>query len=103
MWGYIFKKLLYGLAVLAGVVVVVFLLFNVLPGDPARMTMGQRADLQSLDAVRKEFGLDKSKPVQFFLYLNDLSPVGYHENSKEIQEKYSPRPCPTPSFWRLLP
>jgi peptide/nickel transport system permease protein len=88
MWHYVFKKFLYGLAVLAGVVVVVFLLFNVLPGDPARMTMGQRADLQSLDAVRKEFGLDKSKPVQFLLYLNDVLPVGFHENNKEQQEKY---------------
>jgi peptide/nickel transport system permease protein len=88
MWHYILRKFLYGLAVLAGVVVVVFLLFNVLPGDPARMTMGQRADVQSLEAVRKEFGLDKSKPVQFFLYLNDLSPVGYHENNTEDQQKY---------------
>jgi peptide/nickel transport system permease protein len=87
MWQYIFKKFLYGLAVMAGVIVVVFLLFNVLPGDPARMTMGQRADVQSLEAVRKEFGLDKSKPVQFFLYVNDLSPIGLH--GKDQQEKYN--------------
>ena len=88
IWQYITKKLLYGLAVMAGIVVVVFVLFNILPGDPARMTMGQRADVQSLDAVRKEFGLDKSKPVQFFLYVNDLSPIGYHENTAESKEKY---------------
>lgn len=87
MLQYIFKKFLYGLTVMAGVVVVVFLLFNVLPGDPARMTMGQRADVQSLEAVKKEFGLDKSKPVQFFLYLNDLSPIGLHD--KDQQEKYN--------------
>ena len=87
MWPYIFKKFLYGLAVMAGVIVVVFLLFNVLPGDPARMTMGQRADVQSLEAVKKELGLDKSKPVQFFLYLNDLSPIGLHGNDE--QEKYN--------------
>lgn len=86
MLQYILKKFLYGLTVMAGVVTVVFLLFNVLPGDPARMTMGQRADVQSLEAVRKEFGLDKSKPVQFFLYLNDLSPIGLHDQDQ--QEKY---------------
>lgn len=85
---YAVKKFLYGLAVMAGVVVVVFILFNILPGDPARMTMGQRSDVSSLDAVRKEFGLDKSKPVQFFLYLNDLSPIGLHENTPEAKEKY---------------
>ncbi|MEJ5964339.1 ABC transporter permease [Pedobacter immunditicola] len=88
MFQYALKKFLYGLAVIAGVVVVVFVLFNILPGDPARMTMGQRSDVQSLDAVRKEFGLDKSKPVQFFLYVNDLSPIGLHENTAEAQQKY---------------
>ena len=88
MLSYAIKKLLYGLAVLAGVIVVVFVLFNILPGDPARMTMGQRSDVQSLDAVRKEFGLDKSKPVQFFLYVNDLSVIGLHENTVASQEKY---------------
>jgi peptide/nickel transport system permease protein len=85
---YAVKKFLYGLAVLAGVVVVVFVLFNILPGDPARMTMGQRSDVSSLEAVRKEFGLDKSKPVQFLLYLKDLSPVSLHENTEENQQKY---------------
>lgn len=88
MFQYALKKLLYGLAVIAGVVVVVFILFNILPGDPARMTMGQRSDVQSLEAVRKEFGLDKSKPEQFLLYVNDLSPLSFHEHTAENQQKY---------------
>jgi len=85
---YAVKKFLYGLAVLAGVVVVVFVLFNILPGDPARMTMGQRSDVSSLEAVRKEFGLDKSKPLQFLFYLKDLSPIGLHEHTEQNQQKY---------------
>lgn len=89
IWQYATRKLLYGLAVMAGIVVVVFVLFNILPGDPARMTMGQRADVQSIDAVRKEFGLDKSKTVQFFLYINDLSPVSYYDETIENREKYN--------------
>jgi peptide/nickel transport system permease protein len=88
MWSYALRKSLYGFAVMAGVVVVVFILFNILPGDPARMTMGQRADVQSLEAVRKEFGLDKSKPLQFLLFINDLSPLGYHKDNPQEQEKY---------------
>ena len=70
---YLLRKLLYGLAVMLGVVFVVFFLFNILPVDPARMTQGQRADVQSLQTVRKEFGLDKPVPVQFVYYVNDLS------------------------------
>lgn len=87
LW-YALRKLGYGLAVMAEIVVVVFVLFNILPGDPARMTMGQRADVQSLEAVRKEFGLDQSRPMQFLLFINDLSPLAYHENSPEAKEKY---------------
>ena len=85
---YFLRKLLYGLAVMLGVVVVVFFLFNVLPVDPARMTQGQRADVQSLQAVRKEFGLDKPVPVQFAYYLDDLSPIGIHANNAEEQKRY---------------
>ena len=88
MWTYALKKLMYGLAVMAGVILIVFILFNVLPGDPARMTLGQRADVQSLEAVRKEFGLDRSKPVQFVLFINDLSPLSFHEHTAAAQQKY---------------
>lgn len=75
---YLLRKFLYSQAVMLGIVVVVFFLFNVLPVDPARMTQGQRGDVQSLQAVRKEFGLDKPLPVQFAYYINDLSPIGVH-------------------------
>lgn len=88
MIGYTLRKLGYGLAVMLGVVGVVFFLFNVLPVDPARMTQGQRADVQSLQAIRKEFGLDKSIPVQFAYYLNDLSPIGLHANNAEEKSRY---------------
>src|ERR1700751_4083526 len=88
MIGYLLRKIGYGLAVMLGIVVVVFFLFNILAGDPARMTQGQRADVQSLQAVRKEFGLDKPVPVQFAYYLNDLSPIGLHESSVEEQQRY---------------
>lgn len=88
MIGYILRKLGYGLAVMLGIVVVVFFLFNVLPVDPARMTQGQRADVQSLQAVRKEFGLDKPVPVQFVYYLNDLSPIAVHARNDEERQRY---------------
>jgi len=88
MIGYTLRKIGYGLVVMLGVVVVVFFLFNILPVDPARMTQGQRADVQSLQAVRKEFGLDKSIPVQFAYYLDDLSPIGVHLNTPDEQAKY---------------
>ncbi|GAA0565527.1 ABC transporter permease [Chitinophaga japonensis] len=83
---FLLRKITYGILVLLGVVVLVFLLFNVLPGDPARLTLGQRADVASLENVRRELHLDQPLPLQFLLYLNDLSPLGIH-TEQEAQDK----------------
>jgi peptide/nickel transport system permease protein len=85
---YLLRKFFYGSAVMLGIVVVVFFLFNILPVDPARMTQGQRADVQSLQTIRKEFGLDKPVPVQFAYYINDLSAIGLHRNTAAEQQRY---------------
>jgi len=62
-----------------GVISLVFFLFTILPSDPARMMMGQRSDIQTEAAIRKEMGLDLPKSVQFLAYLNDLSPISWHK------------------------
>lgn len=61
-----------------GVIIVVFLLFNVLPGDPARMMLGQRSDISTVESIHRDLGLDQPKIAQFFNFLNDLSPVSWH-------------------------
>ena len=76
MLRYLFRRALYSLLVLWGVATLVFFLFNVLPGDPARLTLGQRSDLASVEATRKALHLDKPLITRYGLYLNDLSPVG---------------------------
>ena len=85
---FILKRVAYGILVMLGVVGVVFGIFNLLPVDPARLTMGQRADVESVEAINKELGLDKPKFIQFTKYINDLSPIAIHENSVEEQIKY---------------
>ena len=75
---YIIRRLLYGILVLWGVSTVVFFLFNILPGDPARMLLGQRADVSSVAAIEKDLGLDKPVAVQYLNFLNDLSPLSFH-------------------------
>jgi len=56
-----------------GVVTVIFFLFNVLPGDPAQMMLGQNESSEQLMIVKKKYGFDKPIVNQYFLYLNDLS------------------------------
>lgn len=80
---YFIKRLLYAVLILWGVATLVFILFNVLPGDPARMLMGQRSDVASIEAIRKDLGMDRSKGLQYVKYLNDLSPVSYHSQDPD--------------------
>lgn len=85
---YILKKTVYGFLVLLGVVLIVFFLFKFMP-DPARMTMGQRADISSIEAIRKEEYLDELLLKQFQYYLRDISPFSVHENTPESRQKYN--------------
>lgn len=85
MLKYLAKRILYGLLVLVGVVVLVFVLFQGF-GDPARLVMGQRADAATQENIRKELYLDQPKWKQFLLYLNDVSPIAFH-SKEEIQNK----------------
>jgi len=85
MLRYLSKKLLYGILVMMGVVVIVFILFQGF-GDPSRLIMGQRADAATQENIRKELYLDQPKWKQFLYYINDISPVGIH-SKQEITEK----------------
>lgn len=76
----IIRRLLYGILVLLGVVVLVFFLFQGF-GDPARLVVGQSGDSTTIQNIRKELALDQPKWKQFLLYLNDVSPISVY--SKE--------------------
>lgn len=85
MLQYFTRKFFYGGLVLAGVVMLVFFLFQGF-GDPARLIMGQTGDLKTQEAIRKDLYLDQPKWKQFILYLNDVSPISIHSKS-DIEKK----------------
>ncbi|HZI52335.1 MAG TPA: ABC transporter permease [Chitinophagaceae bacterium] len=85
MISFILKKLLYGLLVLAGVVMLVFFLFQGF-GDPSRLVMGQTGDAATQANIRKELYLDQPKWKQFLYYVNDVSPIAFH-SATEIKDK----------------
>jgi peptide/nickel transport system permease protein len=90
-------KLLYAFLTLFGVVSLVFFLFNVLPGDPAQMMLGQNESPEQLALVKKKYGFDLPVSKQYLLYLNDLSPLSLHSTDRNAlsyfsTEKYSAIP-----------
>ncbi len=83
MTGYVLQKLGYALLTLFGVVTVIFILFAILPGDPARMMLGQNETAEQLAVVKKKYGFDQPLSVQYVRYLNDLSPISFHSKNPE--------------------
>ncbi|TAH26566.1 MAG: ABC transporter permease [Cytophagales bacterium] len=85
---FIISRLFYGLLVLFGAVIVVFFIFNVLPGDPVSMMAGQRTDVSTRASITKELGLDQPLSHQLILYLKDLSPIASYTDTDENRKKY---------------
>ncbi|WP_299336145.1 ABC transporter permease [uncultured Psychroserpens sp.] len=80
---YILNKAFYALLTLFGVVTVIFILFNVLPGDPAQMMLGQNEDSEQIAVVKAKYGFDKPIGTQYLYYLNDLSPISFHSTNTQ--------------------
>ena len=78
---FVIKKVIYGTLVLWGVLTLVFFLFNVLPGDPARMMLDKREDSNQLSIIKQKYAFDRSVGEQYALYLNDVLPVSVHHKS----------------------
>ena len=71
-------KLFNILFTLFGVVTVIFFLFQILPGDPARMMMDQNEDVEQLEIIKKKYGFDEPILKQYLYYLNDISIISIH-------------------------
>lgn len=68
----IVKRLLQGVLVLVAVMVLIFVLLRLIPGDPARM-MASIASEESVQALRHEMGIDRSIPEQLASYIKNLA------------------------------
>ncbi|HEX2898121.1 MAG TPA: ABC transporter permease [Bacteroidia bacterium] len=69
------RRLLSGLLVVWGIVTLLFAIFNLL-GSPAEAMTDENTDEATRKAVERAYHLDRSLPVQYLYYLNDLSPIG---------------------------
>ena len=70
---YLVRRLLLTLPVLFFVSLIVFSLINLVPGDPARIMLGEEASKEALSALRKEMGLDRPLYVRYLLWLSHVA------------------------------
>lgn len=66
---YIVKRILMLIPVLLGVSILSFSLIHLAPGDPARTMAGEHASIQTINAIREKYGLDKPLTIQYLIWL----------------------------------
>ena len=92
MLAYIGRRIAFAFATILVVSAVVFMIFSLLPFDPAALTCGQRCTEQIVEANRIRLGLDKPLYEQYFLFISGIF-LGrtYGSGSAAFT-------CPAPSF-----
>jgi len=73
MTRFIIRRLLSSIPVLIGIILLVFILVRVIPGDPCTATYGEKATPQVCADFEVRYGLDKSLPEQFVIYAGALA------------------------------
>jgi peptide/nickel transport system permease protein len=92
---YLLSRTGYLLTLWLGVVAATFLLFHVVPTDPARTILGPNADEHQVEALRKDLGLDQPVAVQLGRYIRRVVAL-------EFAESYVDRRPVGPEVFRRL-
>jgi len=69
---YVARRLLYSIPVLIGILIVVFLLARLIPGDPCTAILGEKATPEACARYNAEHGLNEPMAVQFLIYMDDV-------------------------------
>src|SRR5512141_584692 len=70
----VLERVLIVIPTMLGVAIVVFLFMRLTPGDPVDIMMGERGGVSAsqMEAMRREFNLDKPVPTQLYLFLSGI-------------------------------
>lgn len=69
---YTFKRLLYAIPTILGLLILTFFISRVIPTDPAALVAGEMATPEQIEALRHQYSFDKPLYVQLGLYLRQL-------------------------------
>jgi peptide/nickel transport system permease protein len=73
MLNFLLRRVVLIVIVLFGLSVLTFIIARVIPSDPVMLAAGPRASREQIDALRREYGYDKSLVEQYVQYISDLS------------------------------
>ncbi len=72
MLQFVTRRLLLAIPVLFGILLVTFTLARMIPGDPCKAMLGEKASAASCEAFNEENGLDQPIPVQIVKYMGQV-------------------------------
>ncbi len=80
MLGYAARRLLISIPVLFGILVVTFVMARLIPGEPCRAMLGEKASAATCEAFTERFGLDEPITTQFFIYMTNVAQGDFGES-----------------------
>ena len=69
---YTVRRILLAIPVLLAIITVTFILARIIPGDPCRAILGEKATEEICEQFARDHGLDQPIPVQFSIYMRNL-------------------------------
>jgi ABC-type dipeptide/oligopeptide/nickel transport system permease component len=78
---YLVKRLIVSIVVLLGIALGTFLMIHLIPGDPAKIQLGVHATPAAVEQLHQRWGLDKSLPQQFWIYLGNIVTFDFGEST----------------------
>jgi peptide/nickel transport system permease protein len=78
---YLVKRLIVSVVVLFGIALGTFLMIHLIPGDPAKIQLGVHATPEAVEQLHHKWGLDKSWPEQFWLYLGNIVTLNFGQST----------------------
>lgn len=73
MWAYLVRRVLLSSLAIFGVLVIVFVLSHVIPGDPIAAILGPQAPNELIEDLRQRWGLDRPLHEQFLRFVGRLA------------------------------
>lgn len=84
MLAYLIRRILITIPLLLGVIFVVTVSFDFIPGDPAQLILGEFATAEAVAELRASLGLDRSLPVR---YVNTVADVARGDLGLSINDR----------------
>jgi len=82
---FLLKRLANAAVLLCIVALIVFMMIHVVPGDPARIILGDRARVEDVEALRQRLGFDEPLHVQFYHFVTDVAHGDFGESIRSQQ------------------